>query len=56
MPEFLNPRELAELLRLNVWTVYEHLRGGLIPGAKKIGQSWRIHRDTVIKWIAEGGQ
>lgn len=54
MPELLTPDELAALLRMNVWTVYEHLKAGIIPGAKKIGGSWRIHRDTVIEWIKEG--
>ena len=54
LPEILTPAELAELLRMHLWTVYEHLRTGAIPGARKIGQSWRISRDVVLEWIKEG--
>lgn len=54
MPELLTPDELAELLRLSPRTIYELLQTGEIPGAKKVGRAWRIHRDTVLEWIKGG--
>ncbi len=48
---FLTVDELAELLRLNRKTVYEAIARGDIPGARRIGESYRIHRATVIEWF-----
>ncbi len=50
--EFLTVDELAELLRLNRKTVYEAIDRGEIPGVRRIGESYRIHRATVLKWFA----
>ena len=55
LPLLLNVAEMAQLLRLAEWTVYELLRQDKIPGARKVGRSWRVHRDIFLKWIADGG-
>jgi excisionase family DNA binding protein len=46
--------ELAALLRLNRKTVYEALSRGEIPGARRVGSSYRILRAAVIEWLASG--
>ena len=44
--------ELADLLRLNRKTIYEAIDRGEIPGVRRIGESYRIHRATVLEWFA----
>lgn len=46
--------ELASLLRLNRKTVYDALSRGEIPGARRVGSSYRILRAAVIEWLASG--
>jgi excisionase family DNA binding protein len=55
LPLLLDVKDLVALLRLNEWTVYELLREDKIPGARKIGGSWRVHRDVFLGWMADGG-
>lgn len=50
----LTVEELAALLRLNRKTVYEALSRGEIPGALRVGSSYRILRAAVIEWLASG--
>lgn len=52
-PAVLTADELAELLRLNRKTIYEALSRGEIP-ARRIGATYRIHRDAVLRWLADG--
>jgi excisionase family DNA binding protein len=52
MPSVLTVDELATLLRVNRKTVYAALSRGEIPGAKRIGATYRIHRDAVLEWLA----
>jgi excisionase family DNA binding protein len=51
-PAVITVEELAALLRVNRKTVYEALARGDIPGAKRIGVTYRIHRDAVLAWLA----
>ncbi len=51
-PAVITVEELAVLLRVNRKTVYEALARGDIPGAKRIGVTYRIHRDAVLTWLA----
>lgn len=51
LPEIITPDELATLLRLNRKTVYELLARHQIPGARRIGRRYRIHRDAVLDWL-----
>jgi excisionase family DNA binding protein len=51
-PSVLTAEELAALLRVNRKTVYEALARGEIPGARRIGATYRIHRSRVLEWLA----
>jgi excisionase family DNA binding protein len=53
-PSVLNVEELAALLRVNRKTVYDALARGEIPGARRIGATYRILRDAVLEWLASG--
>lgn len=44
--------ELAALLRLNKDTTYKAAAERKIPGVRKIGRTIRIHRQTVMAWLA----
>ncbi len=46
--------DLAAHLRLHPKTVYAEIRRQNIPGVRRIGRAVRIHRATVIAWLAEG--
>ena len=46
--------ELAARLRLNRKTVYEALSRGEIPGARRVGTTYRILRAAVIDWLSSG--
>ena len=46
--------EVAVLLRLNRKTVYQALARGEIPGALRIGRSYRIARSALLAWLADG--
>jgi excisionase family DNA binding protein len=43
--------ELARLLRLNRKTVYAAVSHGEIPGARRIGHSFRVSREAVLAWL-----
>ena len=42
--------ETAKYLRLHVKSIYRLARDGKIPG-RKVGGSWRFHRDALDLWI-----
>ena len=46
--------ELAALLRVNRKTVYDALSRGEIPGARRVGTTYRIWRAAVIDWLSSG--
>lgn len=50
-PPILKPKEAAELLRMNISTLYPLLSQGKIPGARKVGGEWRICRDVLLQWF-----
>ncbi len=54
LPQILTPSELATLLRLRPRSVYDAIRRREIPGVQRIGRKVRIHRDTIIRWLADG--
>lgn len=54
LPDVLTVDELAVFLRLNRKTVYDALARGEIPGARRIGGSYRILREAVIAWLGSG--
>lgn len=47
-----NPAWLAKRLRINIKKVYEELEAGNIPGVKRFGRNYRVHKPTVEQWIA----
>lgn len=46
MKEYLTPEEVAEILRVNVKTIYAMLRNGELQG-RKWGRQWRVHRSAL---------
>jgi excisionase family DNA binding protein len=47
--------EAAKYLRLHVKSIYRLARDGKIPG-RKVGGSWRFHRDALDLWIKNEGE
>ena len=56
MAEYLNIQEVATLLRMSERRVYDLVRDDRIPGAAKVGGSWRIKRAVLEEWLAAGGE
>ena len=54
LPPVLRVPELAAFLRVDRKTVYELIASGALPGVRRCGRSVRIHRDTVLRWLADG--
>ena len=48
LPEFLTVGEAAELLRLDRKTVYSMIQRRELPGARRCGRTYRIHRPTML--------
>jgi len=44
--------EAAEYLRVNRKTIYDAIKNGELPGAKSVRGTIRIHKPTVIAWLA----
>lgn len=47
---YMTVREVADLLRVNIMTVYAWLGDGKLPGYKA-GDLWRIKREDVDKFL-----
>lgn len=47
-PEFLDVAALARLVRLSLPAARAMVRRGEIPGARRLGRKWLIHRDTFV--------
>ncbi len=56
MGEYLTISEVCEKLRLAERTVYEMVRNGRLPGATKVGGSWRIKTEVLEAWLEAGGE
>lgn len=52
--EVLTVDELATLLRVDRKTVYTMIAGRKVPGVRRCGRAIRIHRQTVVDWLADG--
>jgi excisionase family DNA binding protein len=52
--KFLKPNEFGKELRICPSTVHKLLISGQIPGAFKLGGSWRIPVAAVEAWLAKG--
>jgi excisionase family DNA binding protein len=51
-PMLLSPAECAHLLAISRAKVYDLVEQRLLPGALRIGGSIRIHRPTLLAWLA----
>lgn len=49
--KFITPKELGELLRISLPTIYRLINSRKIP-AHKIGNSFRFFRDDVMNYLA----
>jgi len=54
VPSVLTAAEVAELMRVNVETVYRLAKKGQIPGCRRVGRSLRFCARTVLLWLAQG--
>lgn len=50
--EILTAKEVAEYLKLHIFTVHKLAREGKIP-AFKIGMDWRFQKKAIDRWIKE---
>ena len=51
----LTIKETAALLKMTERTVYAMAKEGRLPGAAKVGGSWRVMRGTLMSWLEAGG-
>ena len=56
LPAVMTPDEVAALLRLNRKTIYDLIRRGELPGARRFGRSIRVSRDAVLDWLRGQGR
>jgi excisionase family DNA binding protein len=56
LPAVLTVDEAAGLLRVNRKTLYELIQRGELPGVRRLGRAIRIHRPTLIRWLADQGR
>ena len=56
MTKFLTIQQVCERLQLGERTVYEMCRQGKLPGAAKVGGSWRVDETALRDWLARGGE
>ena len=52
--EVIDVKAAAELLSCSTKQIYELAKRGALPGCRKLGGMYRIHRDTLLKWLAAG--
>ena len=47
----LRPGDVAAFLAVGKTSVYAWARAGLIPGAVRVGHSWRFDADALVQWV-----
>ena len=47
--------QVARILNMNLGTIYQLLRNGVIP-AKRLGRRWVISRNRFHQWLDDRGQ
>lgn len=52
MDNLLTPGDVAEKLKISVYTVKNYLRKGIIKGIK-VGDLWRIREEDLEEFIAQ---
>lgn len=56
MDEILTAQECADMLKINIKTLYRVLSEEREPGkifARKVGTKWRIKREEVMRYLSE---
>jgi len=51
LPSHLNVRQAAQILQYSPNAVYDKLRRNQLPGARKIGGTWRISRAALEEFF-----
>lgn len=54
-PKLMKVPEVAEILRISAWQVYQLVERGIIPHVW-VGKSLRVDSNQLDTWIAQGGQ
>lgn len=54
--EVMTVDEVAALLRCNTKTIYDAIKLGQLPGAVHLGRVIRVHKPTIVAWMASGQQ
>ena len=54
LPFSLTVDEAAGMMRVNRKTLYDLIAAGEVPGVRHYGRAIRIHRDTLLRWLADG--
>ncbi|MBR1811178.1 MAG: helix-turn-helix domain-containing protein [Clostridia bacterium] len=55
LPDALSPQEVADLLRVNIKTVYKMLRDKVIPSVR-VGREYRVAKTKVIEYLRGNGK
>lgn len=56
VPALATVEEMAELLRTTKKTVYNLLEDNDVPGARKVGRSWRVSVESFQEWYESGSE
>ncbi len=51
-PGLMTIKEVAQYLKVNIYTVYKMAEHGELPAAK-LGRIWRFRKDEIYRWLAE---
>jgi excisionase family DNA binding protein len=54
MDRLLTVKEAGELLQLNIFSVYEMARNGVLPSVR-LGRAIRFRPEALDAWLASGG-
>lgn len=46
-PEYLTVQQVAKMLQFSSISIYRKLKHGDIPGAQRVGRTWRISRSVL---------
>jgi excisionase family DNA binding protein len=53
LPKYLTPKQTQELLQISRATFFRMVSEDRLPGAFKLGDSWRVDSEKLIRWIDE---
>lgn len=52
--EMMTVEDLAKVMHIPRKTLYDCIHRGEIPGVRRLGRRFRIHRETVLAWVKSG--